>query len=66
MKKIRNFFDDLYGVRDEDLDEKDYKRYKRSYYCYILVRSVAALLLGLLYLRLMDTLAMIQRFLSQG
>ena len=64
MKKRRDFFDKLSGVSDEELDEKDYKRYKRSYYCYIFVSSVVALLLGLLYSRLMETLTMLQRFLS--
>lgn len=64
MKKRRDLFDKLSGVSDEELKEKDYKRYKRSYYCYIFVSSVVALLLGLLYSRLMETLAMLQRFLS--
>ena len=64
MKKRRDLFDKLSGVSDEELEDKDYKRYKRSYYCYILVSSVVALLLGLLYGRLMETLALLQRFLS--
>ena len=64
VKKHRDLFDKLSGVSDEELEEKDYKRYKRSYYCYIFVSSVVALLLGLLYSRLMETLAMLQRFLS--
>lgn len=64
MKKRRDLFDKLSGVSDEELEDKDYKRYKRSYYCYILVSSVVALLLGLLYGRLMETLTLIQRFLS--
>ena len=64
MKKRRDLFDKLSSVSDEELEDKDYKRYKRSYYCYILVSSVVALLLGLLYGRLMETLALLQRFLS--
>ena len=64
MKKRRDLFDKLSGVSDEELEDKDYKRYKRSYYCYILVSSVVALLLGILYGRLMETLALLQRFLS--
>lgn len=64
MKKRRDLFDKLSGVRDDEIEDEDYKRYKRCYYCYIFVRSVVALLLGLLYCRLMDTLAMLQRFLS--
>ena len=64
VKKRRDLFDKISGVSDEELDDKDYKRYKRSYYCYILVSSVVALLLGALYCRLMETLAMIQTFLS--
>ena len=64
MKKRRDLFDKLSGVSEEDLEDENYKGYKRSYYCYILVSSVVALLLGALYCRLMETLAMIQTFLS--
>ena len=64
MKKRRDLFDKLSGVSDEELEDKDYKRYTRSYYCYILVSAVVALLLGLLYGRIMETLALLQRFLS--
>ena len=55
MKKRRDLFDKLSGVSDEELEDKDYKRYKRSDYCYILVTSVVALLLRLLYARVMVT-----------
>ena len=64
MKKRRDLFDKLSGVSEEDLEDENYKWYKRSNYFNILVRSIVAFLLGLLYCRLMETLAMIQTFLS--
>ena len=64
VKKRRDLFDKLSGVSEEDLEDENYKGYKSSNYFNIFVRSIVAFLLGLLYCRLMETLAMIQTFLS--